>query len=149
MILKRCPSCRTLCDAERDARCFACGGELNKAGPPAQVRVPDVLRTSGRDRKSSSALLIIFAVFGGLGVFFIVMNSTVDLGARIPLGVILIAAVILGSLSLGSKGGAVETVGRSFLKLFAFFGVLILGGAALLIGLLILLFAACATGLMR
>jgi hypothetical protein len=146
MILKRCPSCRTLCDAERDARCFACGGNLSKDGPPVKARVPEVLRTSRRDRKTSSVLHV---TFGVLGAFFVVINPTIEPLLRFILGMLLVAAVILGALSAVMKGTLVEPVARSLLKLFAFFGILILGGAALVIGLLILLFVACASGLMR
>jgi hypothetical protein len=145
VILKRCPSCRTLCDAERDVRCFACGGELTKEGPPAKVRVPEVLRISRRDRKSSSALLITFAVFGGFGVFSVVINPTVEIPVRIGLGVLLFAAVVLGALSSQTKGTAIGMVGSSLLKLLAFFGILV----SLVVGLMLLLIAACATGLMR
>jgi hypothetical protein len=145
LILKRCPSCRTLCDAERDARCFACGGELSKDGPPARARVPEVLRTSRRDRKSSSALLIIFAVFGGFGVFFVAMSDTAEPLLRFGLGALLLAAVILGVWSSMTKGGAVGIVSKALLGILALIGLLIVLG----IGLLILLFVACAAGLMR
>jgi hypothetical protein len=145
MILKRCPSCRTLCDAERDARCFACGGNLSKDGPPAKARVPDVLRTSRKDRKRSSALLITLAVFGGFGVLFMVLNDTVEPALRFGLGALLLAAGILGALSSVTKGGAVGIVSKALLGILALFGLLIVLG----IGLLILLFVACASGLMR
>src|SRR6185295_8011930 len=99
-MMKRCPSCRTLCDADQDVRCFACGGELSKQGPPAPLRVPEVLKTARTDRRNMSGLLSVFGLFGVIGVFFIAVDSDIDLPIRIGLGLFLLVSVVLGILSL-------------------------------------------------
>jgi hypothetical protein len=149
-MLTRCPSCRTLCDPEQDARCFACGGELGKPGPIRPIQVPEVLRAGKRDKTSSSALLAVLAVLGGIGVTAMLLNPEIPLLPKILLGVLLLATAVLGTMSMKeSRTTAAGSVGRSLLKLFAFFGVLIAGTLALGIALVLLLLITCASGILR
>ena len=140
MILKRCPSCRGVADVERSPRCFACGAEI-AGGAPAlkRKRPPKVLRMVGKDKKRSTILLILFAVVGGLGVLG-VLFSDVDPVPRVGLGIVFLAGIVLGIRAiLGRETGTLSYV---VLRLFACFGVLIFG----VIGLVLLLFIACAVG---
>lgn len=150
MKIVRCSSCRTLCDLDQDQRCFACGGELGTLGPISPLAVPEVLRQGKRDKASSSALLAILAVLGGIGVSTILINPEIPGLPKIILGGLVLATAILGTLSLTeSKNSAVGSVGRSLLRLFAFFGVLIAGSVALGFALVLLLLVACASGIFR
>ena len=142
MKLTRCPSCRTLVDLETDVRCFACRGDLSKAGPIAPLQRPQLLHTVRKDKQASSALLIVLAIFGVLGVLMLALNPEVSLAARIGLAAILVAGVGFGVLLPGGR--------RPVLKVFAAFGLLIVAGVAAVLGLLMIVFVACAmSGPMR
>jgi len=143
LILKRCPSCRGIADVERGPRCFACGAEIAAAAPALKrKRPPKALRVVGKDKKRTTVLLFIFAVVGGLGVLG-VLASDVDPVLRVGLGIVFLAGVVLGIRSL--LGHETGTLSHVVLRLFAFFGMLIFG----VVGLVLLLFIACAVGSIR
>ena len=143
MNARRCPSCRTYVE-ESDLRCFACRGDLSKGGPVAPLRRPQLLRTVRKDKTASSALLVVLAVFGFIGVSTLVLNSGIALPARIGIAAILLLGVLAGVIPAGPGGSA--AVSRPILKVFAFFGLLVVTGIGLIFALVLIIFVACATG---
>jgi hypothetical protein len=142
LILKRCPSCRGVCDVERGGRCFACGAPISPEAPALKrKRPPKAYRIVAKDKKMSTGLLVTFAIVGGLGVLGIIASEKSDPVLRVVLGVPFFAAVVLGFRALLRKDAG--TLSQGVLRLFAFFGILIVGGIALVAGLLLLLFIAC------
>lgn len=148
MKLRRCPSCRGYTEDLDTPRCFACGAELPREAREVAVKFrPPAMAAAKKDRKLSTGLLVTFAVFGGLGTLSFVSQSDLDPVLRIGLAVLLLVAAVLGVLSMaGLKNPTLSAVSRPVLKLFAFFGMLVVGGMMLLVGLLILLFVVCAVG---
>lgn len=148
MLLKRCPSCRSLCDATKDAICFACGAALGDASLPGSVRTPEILRSAQRDRSRISALLILFAFFGGAGVVWTLVLPGIPIEFKVGLGVLLTGCLLLGlwSETRGSLRGSPQ---RIVLKGFAFFGILVMTAVAAVFGLLLLLIAACSFGALK
>jgi len=147
LILKRCPSCRGVCDVERSSRCFSCGAEISGAVPALQgKRPPKVLRLFKKNKNQSTALLATFAIFGGLGVLAVIASDA-DRVLRIGLGVLFLTGVVLGFRAM--MGREAGTLSHAVLRLFAMLGILVLGGTALLVGLLLLLFIACAVGSLK
>jgi hypothetical protein len=147
LILKRCPSCRGVCDVERSPRCFSCGAEIAGAVPAlTRKRPPKVLRLFKKNKSQSTALLITFAVFGGLGVLGVIASDA-DPVLRIGLGVLFLTGVVLGIRAM--MGREAGTLSHAVLRLFAMAGVLVLGGTALLVGLLLLVSIACAIGIFK
>jgi hypothetical protein len=143
LILKRCPSCRGICDVERNARCFACGDEIPGQAPALKrKRPPRALRVVVKDKKRSAWLLVTFALLGGLGVLGVIASDA-DPVLRIGLGVLFLAGVGLGFRAmLGRETGTLSHVA---LRLFAVVGMLIFA----VIGLVLLLWIACAVGALR
>ncbi|MBI3856750.1 MAG: hypothetical protein HY293_13765 [Planctomycetes bacterium] len=146
MTLKRCPSCRTLCDPGVDVRCFACGGELGKAGSVDPLRNSAVLLETRKDRKRFVLLLLLLAVLDGAGTLSVIVHPTVEpVALKVGFGVFLLAALVLGALALsGRPGTEAAIVGKALIKLFAFIGILFVGGVGLLFALGIWIFISCA-----
>jgi multisubunit Na+/H+ antiporter MnhB subunit len=140
---RRCPSCRTFVE-EKDLRCFACRGDLSTAGPVAPLRRPQLLQTTRRDKTASSALLVVLAIFGFLGVSMLALNPGVALPARIGIGAILILSFVFGVIVPAGQGG--ESVRRPILKVFAAIGLVVVAAVAAVFALVMVLFVACATG---
>jgi len=146
--LRRCPSCRGYTEELDHPRCFACGAELPREAADVHVKFkPRALASGKKDKKVSNGLLVTFGVFGGLGALSIVTRPDIPALPRIALGLLLLVAAVLGVLSMaGVKNPTAAAIGRPMLKLFAFFGVIIVGGFMLVVGLCILLFLVCAIG---
>lgn len=144
MILKRCPSCRGVADVERLSYCFACGADIPAESPVlGSGRLPGALRVALKDKKTSNGLLVGFALPGGLGVLGVLFSHTNPV-LRFGLGILFLAAIAVGLRALlGFRPG---TWSRALLSVFAFIGMLFLGGAAIVAGLFLLLCIACAVG---
>jgi len=145
--MKRCPSCRTLCDPSRDQRCFACGGDLSATPPSPPRPVPEVLSIARRDRKSTSALFTVFAFLGGAGVVYLMILPGIPAGVKFGVGAVLGGAMLLGVWS--ETTGVSDRTFRVVTKGLAFFGMIIATAVCGAIGLLILLFAACSLRILR
>lgn len=148
MKLRRCPSCKGYTDDLDSPRCFACGAELPREARDTAPRFrPPRLDMARKDKKISTGLLAVFAVFGGIGALSIVAQREIDPLLRGGLIVFMAVAALLGVLSMaGVKNPTVSALGRPMLKLFAFFGLLIVGGMTLAFGVVLLMFLACAIG---
>lgn len=150
MVLKRCPACRTFCDATAAPRCFGCGALLPPETAPARVYVPQALTEGKQSRKVSNVLLAVLALPSAFGCLSIVVSPDSEPVARVLVGLLLAVSATLGILALTGKGGpGVATAGRTLLKLFAFVALVGVGIAALGVALVLLMFCACALGFMK
>ena len=148
MTLRRCPSCRTLCDAERDLRCFACGAEFGAAAAVERTH-PPVILAARRDTRMANGALFVFALIGGIGVFNVALLPGLDGLGQILLLVVLAASAVVGTACVfRNPGPSHDTAGRVILKVFATLGVAFLALAALLVGLVVLIFVTCTLGIM-
>ena len=138
MMFRRCPTCRTLCDAERDPRCFACGAPL-----PAAVHSPEQARQVQRETRGDlSAGKFLLALLGGLAVlgWFLSPKSLPILF----LSLLPLAAVV--ALLLASPDSRFNAAGKVVLTVFAGIGVVALVAIAVGVALLVHFLVACANG---
>lgn len=139
MTSRRCPKCRTFCDTDRDARCFACGEAL----PASAINRPQIDETVHQEAtRDYSASRIILAVIGALGGLSFFSNLRGGLGLIVPAG-LLVVAVIAGLL-LGPRAA-----GQALVQVLSVVGVVVLILGAIGFGLVILVFVICAAGGMR
>lgn len=150
MILKRCLACKTFCDAEASPRCFGCGATLPAEAGPARTYVPEALKAGKTSRTLSNTFLAVFSIPSALGCLSIVLARDSEPLARIALGLLLLVGIVLSVLTLTGEGGpGVATAGRTVLKLFAFTAMVGMGLFALGVACVLLMFCACALGLMK
>jgi hypothetical protein len=150
MLLKRCPSCRSLWDAERYSVCFGCGAALGDKAVPvsAPTPAPELLRTTRQDRRSTSAALLVFAIIGGIGLLGGFSLQGIPVEVKFGLGAILVAGLLLGAWSETRRSGT-GSAGRIVMKGLALAGLVIGVFCCAIFGLVVLLFAACSLGMMR
>ena len=151
MSFARCPRCRTLYDAGVASRCFACGEAVNaveaKQGPGAMRTGPEP--SVQRATKDIGVVRWIFAAVGLIGVAgfgqSLLRMPAAGLEWVVGMGVIVILVIGIFILAKPSET-RVSEAGKAVLNLFAVMGVLVAGGAAAVIGLVLLVFAVCAAG---
>jgi hypothetical protein len=141
MNLRRCPSCRTFCEVERDALCPFCGAQLpDAAGTPRAA--PPILREASRDFGTSR---IVFAVIGLLALVSFDL-SLQGFRARLAFLAAAVLAVLVRVLARRTMGLGSDSAGRDILNALAAFGVQAAVLVCIGVGLLILLFIVCAAG---
>jgi hypothetical protein len=150
MLLKRCPSCRSLWDAERYSVCFGCGAALGDKAVPvsAPTPAPELLRTTRHDRATFSVVLILFAIIGGIGMLGFMGLSGIPFEFKFGLGLLLGVLLILAAWG-NARGVDFGATGLILVRGLALVGILIGTAACLVFGLAVLFFAACALGVMR
>lgn len=141
MTSRRCPTCRTFCNSERDARCFACGEPIC----PTTVNRPSV--DQGVERESTqdvSASRIVFAVMGALGGLAFCLNERGGGGILLlaAFGILVIAGIV-GFVS-GRRAAA-----QAVLLTLSGIGVVLLILGLIAVGILIFLLILCSSGGMR
>jgi len=138
---RRCFRCRTLCDAERSNRCFACGETL----PTVPVHRPMVDPGVGRESTGDlSATRIVFAVIGLLGGLAFCLKERGGGGILLlaTLGILAIAGIV-GFLS-GRRAAA-----QAVLITLSGIGFVLLILGLIAVGILIFLLIICSSGGMR
>ena len=136
---------------ERDARCFACGKALPPAAGapiPGEPRIaPGAEVQAGRDRSSSSIAGAVIGAILLLHTIPLVFNSQMAPAGRVVLALAIVAGAATAAAGfLAKPGTAFNAAGRVVLRLFVVIGIIAGAIGAVLLGLLILLFIACATG---
>ena len=136
MTSRRCPKCRTFCDIDRDARCFACGEVLSTAAVNRPQVNESVLQETAKDRSASQLVL---AVIGVLGL--VAFSSSLRLGPWILVPLTILVVSVAGGALIGR-----QSVGRSVLFALSTLGGMVLILAAIGFGLVVLVFIVCAAG---
>jgi hypothetical protein len=154
MTSRRCPTCRTFCEAERDVHCHACGRAL-PSGPGAPVvhrpqLAEGVELQVARDRGWTRAVGSVV----GICLLFYILPLAFDSGVSPVVRGILVVALLAGAATVvaglrARPGTAFDTAGRVVLRLLATVGLLVGGIFALIAGLVVLLLIVCATGGLR
>lgn len=147
MTFLRCPTCRTLCDAERGRFCHGCGTALPAPSARKPRAAPEVEREARTDHR---AVRNVGAILGGLvllGVAAVGFDRGSSAGIRLAmLGIFLVGAAAIACTLLAPTGTAFNLAGRVVLQILAGVGIVIAILGAVAIGLLILIFVMCATG---
>lgn len=140
-MFRRCSRCRTLCDAEHETRCFACGEPL----PAVPVHRPRVDAGVGREStRDLSASRIIFAVMGALGGLAFCFSQRGGGGIVLfsAMGILVLAGIV--GLLFGRRAAA-----QAVLLTLSGIGVVLLILGLIAIGILIFLLIICSSGGMR
>lgn len=140
----RCAKCRTL-NQEQDRFCIGCGTPVSgaRSGPVA----PALGHAVERDRKRAGAFITVMGILGGVGLVKACLIALAMPDWRVVGGGILVICAAVGiMLVLRRDDPSYDALGRVILSGLAVVGLLFLAGAALVIGLVILIFVACATG---
>ena len=146
MSFVRCPKCRTLYDTSTATRCFACGIRLaptTLSTTPTWSAPEAAVRKAGKD---FGAARILFALAGVLGVLWLVAQVLATHGGDGPvllIGCVVVIALLTGIVTLSGKAGEIT------LNALALIGVLVAGGAALVTGIVLVVFLVCAAGGVR
>lgn len=144
----RCPRCRTP-NAEATLPCLGCGGSLAGKAAIAARDLPEFHRQVVGDQRKTSAALLILGVFGIASLLQLLLLSLTT-PYRVVGGVALVLTIVVGTLLLAKKDDPrFDAAGRAMLRVMAAVGVLTATAIALVVGLFIYLFVACATGNMR
>ena len=146
--VSRCAKCRTWVEAEPGANCFACGAAL-PAVPLAMIAgEPTAAHEVHKDRKPASVMLAAIGVSGLFGLVAMFQNPRLD-----PT----FSAVVVGGVVVAGLGGLVfartarkvsyDHLGELALHGMAGIGFAVVTIVGLVIGLLVLMFAACSLGI--
>lgn len=149
MSWRRCPSCRTMCDAGKwGASCIICGAPLGEKTLPGSTPAPELLRAAHQDGRTASSSLGAFGFLGILGVLAVMAQQGIASGYKVAVGAVVAIGIVLGAMTERRTAKAGKT-GRIVRKGFALFGMIFAAACLLLFGLGILLFAACALGAVK
>lgn len=146
---RRCGHCRTFI-LESDAACYVCG----QAAPPGPG-APKIAGPPPVERQARKDLHAVVVVFGIIGILVVgrLLLATAWMGIEPLLGslvsVAVVFGIVFGILLLVRRPQSQGDWGRLVLKSFAVIGGLAAGLIGAAVGLLLLLFALCAAGMLQ
>ena len=142
----RCPNCRTPLGLSQAARCFACGAERTVIPVAALAEDPPALGEARRDRGLGRVVLAVIGLLCLLGILAALLEPGETIPKLITVGVVAVI-VIVGAIGATRGEHEHETsladMATGGLKALATVVLVLVG---LVIGLLVLLWAACMLG---